>query len=214
MKNLLLLAAITLSSLTSATYAQDSSALLVTQEISTAVKQLPIINFNKVNDELYRGARLQSAEGYQYLKSLGIKTIINLQGGDLHSKLGKIIGKIEPGERPEIIEKEKETAFNIGMNFINTPLNSLQEVTHEEDVAIDETLDFMNDPTYQPVYIHCEHGADRTGLLVALYRVKYEGMSVQDAHKEWIKNGHNILHRAFTGDLDEYFYKKVKEFNK
>ncbi len=214
MKNLFLLAAITLSTLTSVTYAQDSTALDFRVSTTASAPQFPIINFHKVNDGIYRGARLETAQGYQYLASLGVKTIINLQGGDLHSKLGSVMGNIEPGERPEVIEKEKQTALVLGMNFVNTPLNSLGDVTREENAAIDETLDIMNDQGNQPIYIHCEHGADRTGLLVALYRVKYEGMDVEAAHKEWLQNGHNLLHRVFTGDLDEYYYKKVKEFKR
>lgn len=173
-----------------------------------------IVNFSKVNSGIYRGARPTNAEAISYLKSVSIKNVINLQGGDLNSDIGIIIPWAEPGEKPEVIEFEKKTALSLGLGFFHAPLNSLEEVTTDEDKEIDEVLSFMHDKNNQPVFIHCEHGADRTGLLVALYRVKYEGYSVGAAMSEWIKNGHNTLHQMFTHDLDDYFYKKVKQFNR
>lgn len=188
-------------------------ALLAVTASNAWSKEL-IVNFSKVNNGIYRGARLTSNEAVQYLKSIGIKNIINLQGGDLNSGLGKIIPWAEPGERPEVIEAEKQASLALGMGYLHSALNSLDPVTKDENKAIDEVLEFMHDQNNQPVFIHCEHGADRTGLLVALYRVKYEGMNVETARREWIKNGHNKLHQFFTGDLDEYYYEKVKEFKK
>jgi tyrosine-protein phosphatase SIW14 len=173
-----------------------------------------IINFSKVNDVLYRGARLTSIEAVQYLKSLNIKNVINLQGGDLESDIGVIIPWAEPGERPEVIAQEKAATLSLGLGFVNIPLNSLEPITKTEDREIDDTLAFMNNKDNQPIFIHCEHGADRTGLLVALYRVKFEGANVESARAEWIAKGHNKLHRVFTGDLDEYYYAKVKQFMK
>ncbi len=173
-----------------------------------------IVNFSQVNDGVFRGARLTSVEAVQYLKSIGIKNIINLQGGDLNSRFGKIIPWAEPGERPEVIAAEKNAATNSGMGYLHAPLNSLEPITLDEDKAIDEVLEFMHNKNNQPLFLHCEHGADRTGLLVALYRVKYEKVDVETARKEWIRNGHNKLHQIFTGDLDVYYYEKVKEFKR
>jgi len=173
-----------------------------------------IVNFSQVNKGIYRGARLTSTDALQYLKSIGIKNIINLQGGDLNSRYAKIIPWAEPGEMPEVIAGEREAATTSGIGYLHSPLNSLEPVTIDEDKAINEVLEFMHDKNNQPVFIHCEHGADRTGLLVALYRVKYEKVDVETAREEWIRNGHNRLHQIFTGDLDEYYYEKVKEFKK
>lgn len=187
---------------------------LLAVSVSNAFSKDLIVNFSKVNDALYRGARLTSNEAVQYLKSIGVKNIINLQGGDLNSDIGIIIPWAEPGERPEVIAAEKTAALALGMGFFHNPLNSLEPITNDENKAIDETLEFMHNKNNWPVFIHCEHGADRTGLLVALYRVKYEGMDVEAARREWIKNGHNKLHQLFTGDLDVYYYEKVKEFKR
>ncbi|MGZ3809549.1 MAG: hypothetical protein ACXVCE_15810, partial [Bacteriovorax sp.] len=39
-----------------------------------------IVNFSKVNEGIYRGARLKSVEDAQYLKTINVKNVINLQG--------------------------------------------------------------------------------------------------------------------------------------
>lgn len=194
MKNLLLISLLTL-----ATYAQAAN---------------PIGNFFKVNDGLYRGARPMNDSSVVYLsKDIGIKTIINLQGGDLTSSFYPIIPWLEPGELPEVRQHEKELGVNLGMNVINTPLNSLDAITNAEDKLIDQTLEVMHDETNLPVFIHCEHGKDRTGLLIALYKVKYEHANIEAAHTEWVQKGHSTFSQIFTGELDDYYYEKVKEFN-
>ena len=76
---------------------------------------------------------------------------------------------------------------------------------------IHDALELMKAATPEhPVYIHCEHGADRTGLLAALYRVKVQGWAPEDAKTEWEAHGHNCLSRIFTGYLDDYFDEQVK----
>ena len=60
----------------------------------------------------------------------------------------------------------------------------------------------------QPVFIHCEFGKDRTGLLAALYEVLFMGISPQTAHQRWVDSGHTgQLDRYATIMLDYYFYK-------
>ena len=169
---------------------------------------------SKATEGIYRGARPLDLSEMQELKALGMKSILNLQGGDTKSKMWKYISWHEPGENPEYINAEKSVADTIGMGFENIPLNSLDPVSSDEDKEIDRALEFMNNTENQPLYVHCEHGKDRTGLVVALYKVKYENVPVADAYAEWVRKGHDKKAQIFTGDLDDYFYKKVKEFQK
>ena len=39
------------------------------------------------------------------------------------------------------------------------------------------------------VYVHCHHGADRTGAILAMYRIEREGYTPQQAYKEARKYG-------------------------
>jgi len=60
----------------------------------------------------------------------------------------------------------------------------------------------MADPGNRPLVIHCQHGADRTGALVALYRVVVQGWSKADAVREMDEGGFH--HSSFWRNLDQY----------
>jgi protein-tyrosine phosphatase len=49
---------------------------------------------------------------------------------------------------------------------------------------VDRFLALMDDPRNHPVLLHCEHGSGRTGVMVAIYRMEYEGWSAEDAIAE------------------------------
>ncbi len=180
----------------------------------------PIPNFRAITAadgkvSVYRGANpieLNQEEGIAKLSFLGIAVDIDLQGGDLsHDLAGLWDSFSEKGEQPAMIAKEKEMSEKNGFRFVNLPLNSHAPITAKEDELIHAALELMKAATPEhPVYIHCEHGVDRTGLLAALYRVKVQGWTPEDAKKEWDAYGHNFVSRIFTGYLDDYFNEQVK----
>jgi protein tyrosine/serine phosphatase len=159
-----------------------------------------------VSQGIYRGGRLNPiSKDAKSLAKMHFKTIINLQGGDPW-----FASVTEPGERPELIREEKMVSLLYGITALNFPLNSTDEITPSEKVSIRQVLQIMADPNRQPVYVHCEHGVDRTGLVVALYRVLYEGQTPLQAHLEMEDMGHNWLHKIFTGAMDQYFFKATE----
>lgn len=172
----------------------------------------PIVNFHTFGEGLYRGARPDVA-GLTYLKNLGVKTVINLQGGDLNNaSLRWIVSRMEPGEAPAMIQAEKENVEHLGMNFINVPLDSLSDVTTLEAQQINFLVKFIQDPKNQPLYIHCEHGADRTGLVVALYQVFIQGWTPQAAYEQMEEFGHDTIHAIFTHELNEFYWDETKNY--
>lgn len=164
------------------------------------------INFHVVTkDTLYRGARPQSAASLNYLKAIGVKTVIDLQGGDLNNFfLGPLVPFFEKGETPKQIAAERKAVEDRQMAFYNFPLNSLAAVSDQDAKRIQAIIEIMDDPKQQPVYIHCAHGADRTGLVVALYRVKVQAWTRSAAHQEMVANGHSLIHILGTHGMDEY----------
>jgi protein tyrosine/serine phosphatase len=168
-----------------------------------------ILNFSKINDVLYRGGRPKPAD-LSYLRSLNVRTVINLQGGDLHNpRYRAFMTWWEPGELDEAIVAEMNLSERLGLLFFSKPLDAIDPVSEEQDGRIDEILAIMSNPAAQPVYIHCEHGVDRTGLIIALYKVKHMGMSPQDAYNDWRASGHRGIGTFFTGHLDEYYWRKL-----
>jgi protein tyrosine/serine phosphatase len=80
---------------------------------------------------------------------------------------------------------------------------------HPEDEDVVKFLRIATSPSMQPVLVHCQHGADRTGTMVAIYRIAYEGWSKAQAKEEMVKGGFgyhpiwkNLLHYIDRLDVD------------
>lgn len=172
---------------------------------------MPIKNFSQVGPGIFRGGRIEEESQLRLLKRLGVKTILNLQGGDLNSIYGPLIPLFEKGERLEVRQEEKAWADRNGFLWANLPLNSLSEVSRSQAKLIRQAVAMIQDPRLQPVYVHCEHGIDRTGLVVALLRIKVQRWPVERAYAEMEANGRNWLHQLFTGHLDDFLYKEIRK---
>ena len=129
---------------------------------ATPIEKEGLPNFHKVSDDLYRGAQ-PSAEGIRQLKEMGIKTIVNLRA--FHS------------DRDEIGD------IKIGYAHISF------KTWHPEEEEIVRFLKIVTDKDKTPVFVHCQHGADRTGLMCAIYRVAVCGWSKEAAADEMINGG-------------------------
>ena len=142
-------------------------------------------NLFKVNAGLYRGAQ-PTAEGIKQLKKLGVKTIIDLR--DKHSD-------------KDILGDSKIACEHIPIKTWNPK---------EADVV--RFLQIVGDKTRQPVFVHCQHGADRTGTMCAIYRVAIDGWSKQQAIDEMTKGGFGF-HSVWTNlpkFIETLDIKKVK----
>jgi tyrosine-protein phosphatase SIW14 len=109
-------------------------------------------NFHMVNDHIYRGAQ-PSVQGFQALAKMGVKTIVDLREADS--------GMLA----------EKKVVEAAGMKFVNVPMHGL-ETPASADVA--KVLAVFNDKDAGPVFVHCKRGADRTGTVVACYRISHD----------------------------------------
>ena len=123
-------------------------------------KLLP--NFHQVNEHLSRGAQ-PLKNGLQRLAALRIKTIINLRGAD-------------EGTRAE--ETEARAA---GLRYFNVPMRDLSRPTDEQ---VERVLSIINDSQNWPVFVHCNHGRDRTGVIIACYRISHDGWTSEKAKAE------------------------------
>jgi tyrosine-protein phosphatase SIW14 len=129
----------------------------------------PSERFNKVDERLYRGAQPTEA-GFRQLKELGITTIINL--------------RMEPDA---IRTNEKEMVEKIGLKYIGIPVEDGNFFTRSRTIPDDAIRTFfkiMDDAEHGKVFIHCHRGADRTGAMVAFYRIARQGWEHAKAAKE------------------------------
>jgi protein tyrosine/serine phosphatase len=123
-----------------------------------------------VSDDLYRGEQ-PSEEGMRELKKMGIKTIVNLRA--LHSDRDKM----------------KDNQFK----YVNINMKPW----HAEDEDVVEFLKVFADKNNAPVFVHCQHGSDRTGMLCAIYRMAVEGWSREGAIEEMVQGGYGF-HEDWT----------------
>ena len=123
---------------------------------------LPLRNFQMVGEGLYRGAQ-PTTEGFRQLARMGIHTVLDLRAeGGRATWEGKLVR-------------------SLGMQYMHVHLAGYQAPTQEQITA---ALRILQDPTLAPVFVHCRRGADRTGTIVALYRIVHDHWTNRQALEE------------------------------
>jgi undecaprenyl-diphosphatase len=114
---------------------------------------------------LYRSAQLSKTETRSAVREYAIKSVLNLRG----SHAGQ-----------SWYDDEIEAAGELGLAHFDYPLSAKRFVTSQQ---IEEVLDIVRKAP-KPLLIHCKSGADRTGLVAALYRFAETGASAAQADRE------------------------------
>lgn len=131
-------------------------------------------NLYKISDALYRSAQ-PTAKGMTNLKQMGIETVVNLRS--FHS------------DRDEI--------GDTGLAYEHIYMKAW----HPERKEIVRFLQIVTNPKRTPVLVHCQHGADRTGTMSALYRIAVEGWTKEEAIEEMTEGGFRF-HRIWANLAD------------
>lgn len=109
-------------------------------------------NFHQVDANVYRGAQ-PTPEGLKNLAQLGIKTIVDLRHGKDHT------------------DSEEKAAEALGLKYVSVPMKGLDPPT---DKQIASLLAVLNSSNQTPVFVHCRQGMDRTGAVIACYRIAHD----------------------------------------
>jgi len=156
------------------------AALLVAASASAAEPRRPARRLSdargvayaaEVAPGIYRGGQ-PTAEGIAWLKAKGVKTVLNLR--HYHG------------------DTEQQMVESVGLRYERIPLTSWRGPLPEQ---VARFLAIVRDPALRPVYVHCEHGVDRTGAMMAVYRMEDEGWSNADAYAEMESFGANFIWR-------------------
>jgi protein tyrosine phosphatase (PTP) superfamily phosphohydrolase (DUF442 family) len=123
-------------------------------------------NLHRITPTLYRSAKI-SADDVPALRALGIRKVVSFRA--FHSDARVLEGSGITLQRIRI------NTWDIRDADMIAALKALRDVDRDG-----------------PVLIHCQHGADRTGLVSALYRVVYQGWSVAQAEDELLNGGYGF----------------------
>lgn len=140
-------------------------------------------NFQKVNEQVYRGGQPSEA-GFQNIAKLGVKTVIDL----------RLIGEHSQAEEQRIVESQ-------GMRYVSVPMRGMSAPTSEQ---LTKVLGLMNDPAAGPVFIHCRRGADRTGTVIACYRIGHDNWANEKALQEAKQMGMAWIEKAMQHYVMDY----------
>ncbi len=143
-------------------------------------------NLHRVSKTLYRSAQPRAA-GFAEMKKLGVRTVINLRTSD----------------------SDREHIAGTKMAYERIPFRSRPM----KDEHVIRFLKLVTDAKRQPVLVHCRAGADRTGVMCAVYRVVVQGWSKPDAIREMTRGGyhfHGLLFRNLVHYIRELDVEEIR----
>lgn len=140
-----------------------------------------ILNFGRINSSLYRGAQPDAA-GLTNLARLGVKTILNLRMPN------------------DVWHPEEACARTLGIFYTNIPMAGVGRPTEQQ---VRNALAAI-EKSPGPVFVHCQHGCDRTGTIIACYRIQHDHWSAETALQEAIRYGISKLERGMKSYILEF----------
>lgn len=154
-----------------------------------ADKGLP--NFHQVNKTLYRGGQPKKGR-MKKLSEMGIKTVINLRDDDDNA------------------QREEAEAQAAGLRYFNIPMATFER---PEDRTVEQALSLINAQENQPVFVHCRRGSDRTGTIIAIYRIELEGWTSEQAKAEAKHYGMGFWQVGMKDYISDYYKRRLENLS-
>src|SRR5512133_1663315 len=181
LNGLFLCVLISFAAIHSAQAGSTPSTIILSSEVHSSERlyNLPgLSNVGRVAPGVLRGAQPDKT-GYATLKAMGVRTVIDMCTS----------------------ENEKAPVEAAGMRAVAIPIEMTRNGLKEK---VDHVVALMADPANLPVYVHCRHGQDRTGIVVAAYRMKQQGWSLADTEAEMQAFGFNDVWVNFKKFIRQY----------
>ena len=146
--------------------------------IGRRLNEKGVPNFGEVTPTLYRGGLLNE-EGLKALKKLGVNVVVDTHAHDKH---------------------EEQLTKSLGMQYVAIPWHC--PWPHDEVFA--KFLKVVHDNQGKKIFVHCRLGDDRTGMMVAAYRMAEEGWTADEAMIEMRSFGFSRAHHLLCPGLAGY----------
>ena len=126
-------------------------------------------NFGEATTTLYRGGQ-PSKRGFRILANMGINIVVDLRGSR---------------------DSERKIVTHLGMQYVALPWHC----SFPKDKVFAQFLTLLRDNPGKKVFVHCRLGDDRTGMMIASYRMAQQSWSPERAEREMEKFGFSLTHR-------------------
>jgi tyrosine-protein phosphatase SIW14 len=159
-----------------------------TRALGQKLQEKGVPNFGEVTPKLYRGGLLNTT-GLKSLAKMGISVVVDTHAHD---------------------ESEEKEAKKLGMEYVAIPWHC--PWPHDEVFA--KFLKLVHENKEKKLFVHCRLGDDRTGMMVAAYRMAEEGWSADEAMNEMRTFGFTRAHHFICPGLASYeksFPERLKE---
>ncbi len=143
--------------------------LLSAQSSDSILTEINIKNLHKVDSGVYR-SKQPNKEQFIALENGGIREVLNLRR--LHSD-----------------NKEAENT-NLKLYHIKVRAEAIKEQHLLQVLKIIKNRE-------GDILIHCHHGSDRTGAVIAMYRIVFQGWSKEEAINEMTNGGYGF-HKIYS----------------
>jgi protein tyrosine/serine phosphatase len=128
-------------------------------------------NFHRISDHVYRSAQ-PDEQGFKNLEKFGIRTVISLRHNN----------------------DDEDEAEGTSLRLVRIKINTW----NIDDEHVVRVMRILGKKENGPFLIHCKHGADRTGLMTAMYRMLEQNWTPQDALMELVDGGYGY-HSMWRG---------------
>jgi tyrosine-protein phosphatase SIW14 len=134
-------------------------------------------NFGQVTPSLFRGAQ-PSGDGFDALAKMGVGIVVDLRGDS---------------------DNERERVTKLGMEYVAIP----SHCSHMTEDGVAKFLTLVREHPDKKVFVHCKYGVDRTGMMVAAYRIS-QGWTAEESRREMESFGFSVKHRMVCPGLSSF----------
>jgi tyrosine-protein phosphatase SIW14 len=114
------------------------------------------------------------------LQKWGVDVVIDLRGGTRAA--------------------ERDAVAKLSMRYVALPWHC----GHPDDESVARFLAILRENQDKKIFVHCHFGTDRTGMMIAAYRIAEQGWSASDARKEMEAYGFSRVHHLACSGLASY----------
>ncbi len=144
-----------------------------------------LAHFAQIDQGVYVGSKPRTNQDFQFLQSRHVRYIVNVRF------------------LPLLSGSEKKKAKQYGMTLLTFPMNASPIPPSQKHV--NQILFTLHDRQFEPVYVHCVLGRDRTSLISGLYKIYFLSIPKREAWQEMKESAFHTW--WFVRGLTVYFDK-------